>query len=65
MSYRSKVRGLLRDKEVKLKKTEDVLLALNEDIVHIKKHWWWSVMVMMICNGHADGIDDDDDDESR
>ena len=30
----SKVRGLLRDKEVKLKKTEDVLLlALNEDIV--------------------------------
>jgi hypothetical protein len=29
---------LLRDKEVKLKKTEDVLLALNEDIVHVKKH---------------------------
>ena len=33
----SKVRGLLRDKEVKLKKTEDVLLALNEDIVYVKK----------------------------
>ena len=32
-----KVRGLLRDKEIKLKKTEDVLLALNEDIVHVKK----------------------------
>ena len=32
-----KVRGLLRDKEIKLKKTEDVLLALNEDIMHVKK----------------------------
>ena len=59
----SKVRGLLRDKEVKLKKTEDVLLALNEDIVYVKKRWWLAVM---ICNGHDDGHDDDDDDdESR
>lgn len=33
----SKIRGILRSKESKLKATEDALQMLNNDIINIKK----------------------------